>query len=131
MAPSSYDALIKVNRSRVSPKAADEPVVRLHEPDLPWKLEPETPSSATARSRSPASDAPQRPSAPSMSPKLTQALLDAVGDAIGAPSTGSPSVKPQGGTQRSPSRPKYAPSPLVASRRDRPAPPPDEIDWSG
>lgn len=131
MSPLSYDALIRENRARVSQKPADEPIVRLHEPDLPWKLERETPSAPTAHSRSPAPDAPQQPSAPSMSPELTQALLDAVGTAVGAPATGSPSVKPQDGTSRSPSGLKRAPSPLVASRRDRPAPPPDEVDWSG
>ncbi len=130
MSPLSYDALISKNRARVSHKV-DEPIVRLHEPDLPWKLERETPSSPTARSRSLAPDTPQQPSAPSISPEITQALPDPVSDAVGAPATGSPSVKPQGGTWPSTSRPKQAPPPLVASRHDRPAPPLDDEDWSG
>lgn len=134
MSPLSYDALIRENRARVSPKAADEPIVRLHEPGLPWKLQPEAPRSATTRSHAPSPDALGQPAeAPSMSPEQGQALLHAVTEdsPTAPPSEKSASAASQEGKRQSPSAPTRALPPLVASIRDRPAPHLNEDDWSG
>ena len=133
MSPLSYDALIRENRARVSPQAADEPIVRLHEPDLPWKLEPHAPPSETARSRTSSPDRPRKSAeAPSMSPEQGQALLQVVtGDVPAVPPSGKRVSSLSQGSNQSPSQPTRAFPPLVASTRDRPAPPFDEVDWSG